>query len=190
MAFTSYSVDNDRRFASAIARAKLETSDLRIPLNFISKDFFRSNKAIFNLKGPGQYPPLGGFKANQLVPGAPYTYRQRAEARKKKRYGFAYPLLKATGALERSMTVPTDPNAISEIVNKAMLVVGTRLPYGVYHQSDSPRKKLPLRKFLFIGPESKEFAQNKDLSGRAERWLNTINSYILKKLELVGDVKP
>lgn len=183
MSFTaSYEVDNDKRFADAIKRAKLATADLRIPLTSIAKDWFRSNKAIFSLKGPGQYPPLGGFKYAQRVPGQPYTYRQRAEARKRNTFGFDYPLLMATGRLMASVTDPVSPDSINQIINKAMLLVGTKVPYGIYHQSDDPRKKIPLRKFVFIGPESKEFASNTQLSGRAERWLNTINSYILAVL--------
>lgn len=168
MGFTSYEVDNDKRFRDAINRAKKEVQDLTIPLTLISKDFFRSNKAIWALKGPGQYPDLSD------------VYKQR----KKEKFKFVYPILKANGALERSLTNPTDSNSINEIINKAMLIVGTKVKYGIYHQSDEPRTKIPLRKFLFIGPES-SFAPS-SLSGRAERWLNTINSFVLAKLGNVG----
>lgn len=171
MSFTSYEVDNDRKFRDAINRAKGAIKDLRIPLTEISKDFFRGNKAIWLLKGPGQYPDLSD------------AYKKQ----KRDKYKFIYPILKANGALEKSMTNPTDPNSVNEIINKAMLTVGTRLQYGIYHQSDEPRSKIPLRKFLFIGPESSKFAPSA-LSGRGERWLNIINSFVLTSLGAVGTV--
>lgn len=166
---TSYSVDADNRFKNAIARAKLEVQDLTIPLTLIAKDWFKSNKAIFGLKGPGGYPDLST------------AYKKR----KLEKFHFIYPILKATGALSKSVLDPTDPNAVNEIINKAMLVIGTRIPYGIYHQSDSPRTKIPLRKFIFIGPEASRYSIN-GLQGRPERWLNIINSFVLSKLGKVG----
>jgi hypothetical protein len=54
----------------------------------------------------------------------------------------------------------------------------------VYHQSDDPRSKIPLRKFLFIGPES-SFA-NSDQAGRLQRWLGYVQSYVTAKVRLSG----
>jgi phage gpG-like protein len=171
MSFTSYDIDADKKFQSALVRAKAVTSDLTIPLTLISKDFYKSQKAIFMLKGPGQYPDL----QDDPPPG-------RSTKREKVRLGFSvYPILKRTGRLEGSTTIPTHPDAVNQIINRRTLIIGSKVPYGVYHQSDKPRKtKLPMRKFLFIGPES-TFATS-DQQGRVGRWLNILNSYILKKL--------
>ena len=54
----SYSVDNDRRFRDAIKAAAEQIGDLTIPLTLISQDFYKSERAIFSLNGPGQYPPI------------------------------------------------------------------------------------------------------------------------------------
>lgn len=164
MIATSYEIDNDKKFQSALIRAKAVTDDLSVPLGLISKDFYKSERAIFLLKGPGQYPDLKeSTKAQKL------------------RLGFSvYPILKRTGRLEGSVTNPSHPDAVNQIINKRTLVIGSTVPYGVYHQSDAPRSKIPLRKFLFIGPESR-FA-NSDQQGRVGRWLNILNSYVLKKL--------
>lgn len=162
MSFTSYSVDNDGKFRAALERAKGLVSDLRTPLTLIAQDFFKSQKAIWMLSGPGQYPDLSA----------------RYKVLKQKKYGFMYPILEATGALKRSMTNPKDPNAISEIINKDTLIVGTRVPYAKFHQSDEPRKTLPLRKFLFIGPEAPRFATSEQM-GRLYRWNNILNAYVL-----------
>lgn len=164
MSFTSYEIDNDKKFQAALVRAKMVTDDLSVPLGLIAKDFYKSEKAIFMLKGPGQYPDLAASTKIQ-----------------KERAGFSvYPILKRTGRLEGSVTNPQHPDAINQIINKRTLIIGTTVPYGVYHQSDKPRTKIPLRKFLFIGPES-SFA-NSDQQGRVGRWLNILNSYVLRKL--------
>jgi len=49
--FTSYSVDNDRSFRAALDRAISASTDLTLPLTLISKDFYKSEKAIFKLGG-------------------------------------------------------------------------------------------------------------------------------------------
>ncbi len=161
MAFTSYSVDNDKKFRNYLAKVGAKVSDLTIPLTLISKDFYKSQKAIFMLKSAGQYPDLSP------------NYKKR----KQKKWGFVYPILKASGALEASTTDPTDSQAINEIVNRNELIIGTRVPYGVYHQSDSPRSKLPLRKFLFIGPEAGRFAMSEQ-TGRLQRWIGILEGFM------------
>lgn len=163
---TSYIVDNDRKFRNAINRARKVTDDLRIPLTLISKDFYKSEKAIFQLKGPGQYPDL-----------ADSTKRQKRKA------GFSiYPILRRKGRLEKSITTPNHADSINRIINKTVLVIGTKTPYGIFHQSDAPRKKIPLRKFLFIGPEAPRFATS-DQMGRTQRWLNILNEFVLQKTQ-------
>lgn len=169
MSFTSYEVDNDKKFQGALVRAKMVTDDLRVPLTLIAKDFYKSEKTIFMLQGPGGYPD---FKKRDG--------RSKYAEFKLNKYGFLYPLLMATGRLAGSVTDPTHPDAINEIINKRTLIIGSKVPYGVYHQSDLPRKKLDQRKFLFIGPESR-FATS-DQQGRVGRWMNILNSFILKKL--------
>lgn len=160
--FTSYSIDNDNEFAAALNKAKAKVKDLRIPFKEISDDFYKSQKAIFQLQSPGKYDDLDE------------DYKDR----KQKLYGFVYPILKASGRLERSVTSANGEGAIN-IITKSVLGIGTTVKYGVYHQSDSPRNKIPLRKFLFIGPEAPRFA-NSDQKGRLERWLGILNGYIVE----------
>jgi phage gpG-like protein len=179
LGFTSYVVDNDKRFEQAIQRSLVAVDDLSIPFRKIAQDFYRSEKAIFQLQGPGQYPDIGGFNRNEVLPNGRRRW-QEAMRRKHARVGFVYPLLKASGLLEKSVTSSGSRYSILDI-NKTNMAIGTRVPYGVYHQSDGPRKKLPQRKFLFIGPEAPQFATS-DQMGRAERWLNYINDFVLAKL--------
>lgn len=169
MSFTSYSIDNDNAFQNALDRALRTTKDLSIPLTQISKDFYRGQRAIFTLKGPGQYPDL-----------APST--KNAKFRD---FGFRYPILKRTGKLAKSMTDPKDQNAINIISNKRSLFLGTQVEYGIYHQSDRPRNKIPLRKFIFIGPEAPRFAKGRT-AGRVTRWNNILNSFVLNTMKKQG----
>lgn len=162
--FTSYKIENDAKFRAGLKAAAAAVGDLTVPLTLIAKDFYKSEKAIFMLKGPGQYPDLK---------------EKTKEA--KRRGGFSvYPILKRTGRLGESLTNPTHPDAFNQILNKTTLVIGTQVPYGVYHQSDAPRFKIPLRKFLFIGPESK-FAGSEQ-RGRLERWMNILQGFVMQKL--------
>lgn len=160
----SYTVDNDRIFRNQIQRALLEVNNLTVPFNQIAFDWYKSNKSIFGLKGPGQYPDLSkGYRKFKII-----------------KYGFDYPILKATGRLESSVLSKDSPESIY-INTGQSITLGTQVPYGIYHQSDRSRSKIPLRKFIFIGPEAPRFATSEQM-GRPERWLNIINNYVLKKM--------
>lgn len=187
LGFTSYEIENDKKFARALSRAANAVGNLETPLRQIAADFRKSRKAIFALKSAGQYPDLSTRPLrvwwerpetglNDFYPGGYKEYKTA-------KYGFAYPILKATGRLEGSLTDRNDPEHI-ERINVDELQIGTAVPYGVYHQSDSPRTKIPLRKFLFIGPEAPRFAKGDALKGFPERALNTLNAYVLRQTGL------
>jgi hypothetical protein len=171
--FTSYTVDNDNKFRDAIKRASDVSQDLRIPFSLILKDFYKSEAAIFKLKGPGLYPPFKGpKKANGHT-----AYQDQ----KIKKVGFDYPLLVRSGALAASLLGPSNPGSVS-LVTKLSLTFGTSIPYGIYHQSDEGRSKIPLRKFLFIGPEAPSFATSEQM-GRAQRWLGYMQDHIDREVK-------
>jgi len=187
--FLSFNVEQDEAFKRALDRAKAEVSDLRPALKSIAADFYRSQKAIFNLRGPGQFEPFKKSTAVQAVgkngkPGKVKTLKESPyQKRKIKEFGFDYPLLKAGGTLEESVTSPSGRGAIY-ILEKQDVTIGTDVPYAKYHQSDKPRKKIPLRKFLFIGAEG--WTDNK-LSGRLPRWMNILNTYVLRSMGVSAD---
>lgn len=172
--FTSYSVDNDKAFRKALDKAAKISDDLRIPFTLIASDFYRSQRAIFSLKSPGQYPDLSD------------SYKPQKE----KAVGFLYPILKRNGFLETAASVQNGPGNITQIGETELImgVDGGRVPYAIYHQSDSSRKKIPLRKFLFIGPEAKEFASSEQ-QGRLERWMGIIEGFLAQKLAQSGTWK-
>lgn len=187
--FTSYSVDNDRKFRDALTSAFKLTGDLRIPLRLIGLDFFKSRKAIFRLSGPGQYPDFGGFTPSAPVREGGPTRREAYKQRKRAKYGFDYPLLKATGTLEKSVTNPNDPKAVFR-VTKDSVTMGSKVPYLAFHQSDQPRSVLPLRKVLFLGPESKEFADGDDGKGLMQRFTGYIEGYLAEVMKKSGLPEP
>jgi hypothetical protein len=166
--FTSYSIANDAAFKASLDKAREQVEDLRLPYGLILKDFYKSQRAIFKLQGPGQYPPFQGERGEDG-----FTNYQR---RKIKKRGFDYPLLVSSGRLAASLLGPSAPGSVAQIT-KLSLVFGTSIPYGIYHQSDAPRKKIPLRKFIFIGPEAVRFA-NSEQQGRLQRWTGYINDYL------------
>jgi len=171
--FTSYSVDNDRKFRNAIKRAAAVSEDLRVPFGLISKDFYKSEQAIFKLKGPGKYPPFKGTIN-------PKTGRTQYQQEKLEAVGFDYPLLVRTGSLAASLLGPSNKGSINKIT-KLSLTIGTAIEYGIYHQSDAARSKIPLRKFLFIGPEAPKFATSEQM-GRAQRWQGYMQDHIAKNV--------
>ena len=167
--FTSYSVDNDKSFRNALDRAAQVTNYLRIPFTIIAADFYRSQAAIWKLKGPGQYPDLSP------------NYKPR----KLNKTGFIYPILKRNGFLEAAASIQGGPGNITRIqpLTLEMGVDEKSVPYAIFHQMGT--KKMPMRKFLFIGPEAIQFASSEQV-GRLERWMGTLNEFIAQKLKQSG----
>ena len=168
--FTSYNVENDRLFQKNIDMALKELSDLRTPFKLIANDFYKSEKSIFQLSSPGQYPD---FK------------NEESRESKERAVGFEYPLLLRKGDLMRSVTSPTAKGSYMNL-QKTFLQIGTTIPYGKFHQRGT--KKMKPRKFLFVGPESKKWATS-ETDGRAERWVNTLADYFNQKMKRMGSTK-
>jgi len=166
-AFIKMTLDNALAFESAIHKAVKKCIDLSEPFDIIADDFYKSEQAIFNLKSPGGYRDFKSEKSRQS---------------KLRAVGFAYPLLKRSGRLQRSVTQRGDGEGILRINSKYM-IIGTSVPYGIFHNSDEPRKKIPQRKFLFIGPESREFANKQWAGGRLVRWVGTIEGHVAAVLK-------
>jgi len=197
----SYRVEADKRFQQILESARAVSKDLRPALKSIAADFYRSEKAIFQLKSAGGYPDFKGKLIGQ-------TWSKNARpsdiARRTRPYGATpyewfkvkklgagkqYPLLRLTGALEKSITSPNAQGSIYEL-SPSSIRLGTSIPYGNYHQQDNPDlgdAKIPLRKFLFIGPESSRFTSNPVLTGRLERWLNIMNTFVLRTMGVSAD---
>ena len=198
-AFTSYQVDNDRRFRNALQMASEFSQDFRVPFGLILRDFYRSEQAIFKLKGPGQYPPFKNSIQASTLGGkgntangrrrTEYTVEMSPYQKWKVKHFPAtgpsgYPLLFRTGKLAASLLGPNNDGSIS-FIGKLSLIFGTSVAYGIYHQSDGARTKLPLRKFIFIGPEASRFATS-DQMGRLERWLGYVHDHIGRSLAKAG----
>ena len=186
--FTSYEVDNDKRFQKQLNRALGVLDDLSPVFGEISRDFFKSNKAIFSNK-PGQYPDYIDRTTGTTGADTPYAKR------KLRLYGKVYPMLVASGKLRDSLTEPSAPNEDTILqIGKRTMIIGTNVEnskgtkYPLFHQSDKkPRRVMPLRKFLFIGPEAGRYVSSE--KGRSERYANIMEKWVLKRLEFLASKK-
>lgn len=186
----SYIVDPGDRFKKSIDKSIAKVTDLTIPFKLMTQSWFKSNVAIFTLKGPGQFAPLGGRDPDGIPEGSSISNRKRAERRKKAKYGFDYPLLVATGSLARSMTQPNDSGSVAEIINKRILILGTKVvsktgkragyPYPIALQRSSEKCPYLPRPFVMIGGEQ---AGLPVINKRRELWINMLNAHIAKSLK-------
>ncbi len=129
-------VSNYARLSGALQDYIKVFGDATEPLTSIVNDWFQNNKQIFALKGKGKYVDLSeGYKQF-----------------KKEFFGFIYPILRASGKLERSITDKKDNDAIA-VVTKKEAIMGTSTktkdgaPYPSYLQYGT--KRMPARPFIF-----------------------------------------
>lgn len=161
-------VDPGDEFNRAVKKTIKEVEDLTIPFTLISKSWFQSNKAIFKLKGKGKYEDLSA------------RYKKAKQAM----VGFTYPILKLHGALEKSITEPTAKGAISLILNKQTLVLGTAISYAQFHQKGTAF--MPARPAVLVGAEQ---TAPPELNKRQEIWIETLANYVLERAKQVGKTK-
>lgn len=148
-------VDPNAKLRKAIGAAAAKVGDLTLPLNLISREWFKSNRAIFSLAGAGKYVDLS------------VLYKKA----KKRDVGFVYPILKKSGALEKSITDPGDDGAVSYIINRISLALGTSVPYAVYHHEGRGQPKRPV--VLFGNEQVAPGALNK----RVKIWETILMDY-------------
>lgn len=152
-------VDPRDELQKAIKKASKEVGDLTIPLRLIAQYWFKSNEAIFSLKGPGKWPDLS----------------PRYKAYKASILGSPYPIMLFTGRLMASITAPPNGESINKIINKRSLVLGTGTPYASYLANKG-------RNPVLYGAEQ---TAPKELNNRIEAWQNILLKYVADKTDSV-----
>lgn len=152
-------VDPQKALAKTLAKARKQVSDLTIPLTLIAQQWFKSNKAIFTLKTRGAYVDLSPlykkWKTNVL--------------------GSPYPILKLSGDLEASITEPADPFAVSYILSKTDLFVGSKIAYAGVHHKGSRKRNIPIRPVVLFGNEQ---VAPQALRTRIKTWERMVMKYV------------
>lgn len=159
-------VDPQGALAKALGEASAKVSDLTLPLNLIAQQWFKSNVAIFTLVGAGKYVDLTDL------------YKKR----KTKAKGSPYPILKWSGALESSITDPTNAFSIHNIINRNSLLLGTRItsktgaPYAYFlHNGTS---KMAARPVVLFGNEQ---VAPSSLTARIDGWRKLILAEVARQ---------
>lgn len=163
-------VDPDKRFQSAIKTALKKVNDLTIPFTLITKEWFQSNKSIFAVTASsGQYA----------------DYKDESyKTFKRNHYGFVYPMLKASGRLEGSITNPQSKDSIAVILNKVTLVLGSSTPYAPFLQLGT--SKMKARPFVLLGVEQ---VSPRRLNQRVEGWRRMIEDFTKDVMSGIGTEK-
>lgn len=157
-----WSIDNVEDFRKRLDKLATASSDFRIPFRLISSDFYRSQRQLFTLQSPGLYEDLS----------------ESYKPQKRKKVGFLYPILVgSTRVLSASTLGPRNRHSIYTL-RKQELLIGSSVPYGKFHQSDAPRRKIPQRKFVFIDGGKGDKSRGSGINGRRERWLSIIDTHL------------
>lgn len=166
----TFEVDPGGKFKKAIDEAVKEVDDLTIPFALITQSWYKSNQFIFDRsrQSEGKYVDLSE------------DYKQA----KFNKFKFIYPILLATGRLERSMTDADSNESINKVINKKTLILGTRVPYAPHHQFGT--SKMPARPFVLIGAEQ---VAPEGLNRRQDAWVAILASYVAQKSRPVGEPK-
>lgn len=155
-------ITNVKAITRAMNHAVRYIDDFSIPLGDIHRHFMQSRKLIFTLKGPGKY--------KDLTP--------RYKKAKRRKHGFIYPILKATGRLEDSITSENRDHI--GIVRPRSLTIGSAVPYAVAHNEG--RGRMPQRSFLFWGLGGKSTAHPALAKKSAEHIVVTLLSFAMRRL--------
>lgn len=177
------------RMLKRVAEAIATVGDLTVPFTLIASDWYKDNKQIEQLQGPGMYPDFVGERdetpkeafapRGQKVKNGMTPYM----AWKQAHVGFVYPLLKLTGVALRSITVPGSSGAV-RIIGKKSMTLGSSIDYLIYHQSSAPRKKMPYRPVIFNKAVYGGYANV--YQTRIKRYNRIIQVYIQKRMAVIN----
>lgn len=162
----------DMGFQKKVAAAVKAVGDLRPAFLAITSDWYKDNAQIFKFQTTMGYPPL-----------KPKTIASKV--RRALKLGIpmssnGLPMLKFTGALMRSITIPNEDYAVYEIT-KTNLTLGSAIPYGIYHQSAAARSKIPYRPFII---NSTVKTGTNIFEGRVKRYTRTIETFVARRVAL------
>lgn len=102
------------------------------------------------------------------------------EDRLRKGYGGEHPILQRTGTLYEGVTERGAPGNVFE-VGPNYLVIGTTVPYAIYHNSSAPRKSnLPRRPIIGLSNERKGWA------GHESTIITRLREYVNAQIQAAG----
>lgn len=139
-------------------------NDLSPAWDEIEKDFREEQKGIFNKQG------AHGSRSKWIELADSTKYSKRLKIRRGIYTLRAMKILQATGRLMDSLVGETSDSVLEK--SPMQMTIGTRVPYGVYHQSRKPRKKLPRRAFL-------DFDSN-----QRKRWMRVLKAVLTGNINL------
>lgn len=143
-----------KRLGASFEQIRASLKDMRPLFEQFAADFYKDEKRIFKLKGPGKYEDLTPEYAD----------------RKFNTYGFEYPILFASGRLASSLLNRRSVESVL-VIKKQLFVIGTSTPYAVYHHSRKPRKVMPRRPVYFFGADNPQ---------QTKRWARLVDVYVEK----------
>lgn len=167
MVKTTITVDPTGAQGKAFQQALRNVSDLRIPFELIRESWFRGNKSIFAISGPGKWADLSpSYKKSKL--------RDK---------GFVYPILFREGVLKRALTEPGDSGSIARVIGKKTLELGVdpnNKIFGYLHYGTS---KMPARPYVLLGAEQ---VAPKELNRRVDAWRKIVVDYVIQVSGVAG----
>jgi phage gpG-like protein len=131
-------------------RVKDHAMDMRPAFHKLHESFIGAEKYQFNTQGGSE----------RWAPLAASTIAYKA------RHGLDPRILHATLRLRKSLTTFEGEDHIFEITEDEMLV-GSRTPYGIFHQSRQPRTRLPRRPPVNLTETLKR------------RWIKYLQTYLM-----------
>lgn len=159
---TRIAVDPDGKFGERLKAALTAVDDLSIPLELIKESWFKSNRAIFALGGPGKFEDLSA------------SYKKQ----KARKVGFVYPILRLSGRLERALTQPGDTNSVARVIDKRSLTLGVTPSDPIFNYVHFGTRKMKARPFVLLGAEQ---VAPPELNMRVEAWRKLITDYVIQK---------
>lgn len=176
-----WNVDPDKKFEKALGKSFKQLGDLTKPYKLMGREWFKANRSIFDegRKSRGKYDDLS----------------PKYKKAKERAIGSAYPILRGfvkekgvparkSGKLAKSMIEPENKDAINVIVNKKILVLGTKVtdkdgsPYPSFLNFGT--NKMPPRPFMLLGGEQ---VAPKRINVRRDIWINMLQDFVIQKSE-------
>lgn len=131
----NFEIAGEKQIVRRFENFTVNLDDLTPAFKEILKSFYAGEKKQFETEGgwgSGGWMPLSSSYATWKDP--------------------SLKIMEQSGYLRDALTgaVPANTQGNVEIIESNMLIMGTDIDYAIYHQSNAPRRKLPMRKVIEI----------------------------------------
>lgn len=156
---------NYEQFRKRLEAMKKTFASLKVPFTLIASDWYRDNKQeLLDTNSKGAWED---------------DLKKATKDKKKRKKLAIYPMLRGETRDLLGSISNKDHKDTELVIESNLLVMGTNVPYGIFHQSSQPRQIIPYRPFIIN--ETVTGSQAAKWESQLKRWDKILTDWMKRE---------